>query len=225
MTFIYTIGLEHTGHHLWHKIANYFDPYQKGLNISQQIFFSEINGNTDKTTDLKLLTSAFLNTIQIAKRLLVFIASCSFPCGDIHQKTRNPNLQFINQAVVNSGANMKYLVLTRAPHEIVYDFNKERLKDLTASCNSIVTQLPLISPSNRLCIPYHDTVKLAPNISRFLGKNITGYIHKAFKSSPKTYNNILSNTQEWAELKSCTTTIARLCHYHKNMKANKQKVS
>ena len=130
-TYVYTLGLEHTGHHLWETALPVVDKV-----FSDFLYLAEIDSARQKAA---LNHTAFTASLQVRFKWqdmiwaldehvprwppppIVSIPSCSYPCGTLGNK-KDPDRMPITplllaEAARASDVRIRFLVLTRPPEE------------------------------------------------------------------------------------------------------------
>ena len=104
--------------------------------------------------------------------VLLHLPSCSYPCGTA-PATWDPDLPWLAAATEAAGFDLRVILATRRPRDIVRDpyngFTAGRIATLTRSCRRLEAQLRRLDPRFLVCAPYPDAYANATKLSRFLG--------------------------------------------------------
>ena len=149
----YVAGLEHTGHHLWHDGVfkqpgpwrNAYDAYDVG------------DRATTCADDAKLEKALRGDLARTQGDVLLHLPSCSYPCGTA-PATWDPDLPWLAAATEAAGFDLRVIVATRRPRDIVRDpyngFTAGRIATLTRSCRRLEAQLRRLDPRFLVCAQY-----------------------------------------------------------------------
>ena len=229
---MYAVGLEHTGHHLWH------DSLYSLLSCKQRVLGQEHSVGALIDTGLELPCAplsrqgAVSDYLRAAVRRwrrsmlmgggvgLTCLNSCSYPCGGAPWP-RNPDVVALARASNAAQVDLRLLVLTREAVEIIYWFNERRVDALVDACTRMVAQLELLDPRFYACFDYNRYGDPAERerLSRFLG---TSAVAKALGTAYQPTNHSAtahaqlraadSATQgRFRTLHLCTRRLAGLC--------------
>ena len=213
MSFLYTMGLEHTGHNMWALVAN------QAVKAGQMTYAHD-------TTSITLnceVSPCDLNAMQHAMRVEIgqptaVINSCSYPCGE-PSNAHDPNVTRMVRVARIANRKPRILVLPRPVVEVVYNFDATRINRLYQSCNQMLADLNFLRQDEFMCTPYHGTPKNAPELAAFLGSNISHIIVASFKPTERQKDSYmrlrasgLETSRAWASLRACVQRIDARCY-------------
>ena len=119
--FVYAVGLEHTGHHLWHEGLYPLVCTPRGNSSKLRGLFELINTGLDlPCVPLSMQRSVrdyLLKAVSVGAGLTCQ-NSCSYPCSP-YQRPRNPDIVVLARASNAARVDLRLLVLTRAVVEVV----------------------------------------------------------------------------------------------------------
>ena len=130
----YVAGLEHTGHHLWHDgVFKHPGPWRN----ADDAYLVVDNGAKTCADDAKLERTLRADLARTQGDVLLHLPSCSYPCGT-PPSTWDPDLPWLAAATEAAGFDLRVIVATRRPRDIVRDpyngFTAERVSTLARSC-------------------------------------------------------------------------------------------
>jgi hypothetical protein len=278
---LYTVGLAHTGHHLWHEAlmpqlcagtenARY-DSEQVPLafTISNLLLVQDSQPRCVPSDQQPLLAASLRrfqqhgythhaaprrDSLWAAKWLRArhevawdCVKSCSYPCGGPRvveeygltrlERTalRNPDVVALANASNAARVDLRLVVLTRAPEQIVYSTLDPQtsqwepdLDALTDACFRMVDQLERLEPSFFLCVDYADYLDFTwgpPDAARdmlwgrFLGRDIRAALRGTWSStnhSSQAWEALAAASplaqRKFKTLQVCTETVRKfLC--------------
>ena len=203
--FLDTIGLEHTGHHLWEDIARRAvadDRIGKAISTARsKLAIEHINGldgwfRTINNSDIMnsrmsyyargLLREAMLKdgartTTRANPNRVSYIGSCSYPCGGLNDlPLRNPSIMRVVAVERSIGVAPRFIVMLRPPHELVHTFTLARVELLAKSCAALEADVLSLRPHEFMCSNYSETAQNAEALSAFIGANLTHYIRTGY---------------------------------------------
>lgn len=240
VTFVYAVGLEHTGHHLWHGSASALGLYPSAskflTSISSEYEIRQaLRGRAPTPEDHEHYVRELARQFKVedytrraaGRDAAVGIISCSYPCGkkgEVGNPLRYPDPLSIATAANAAGVTLRLLVLLRPPVEIVSFFKLERISLLADACMRMQFHLERLSLEGTaiIYIPYHETINLAGEISDFLEVNLVKIILQRFRltthqdlSLQKLQQSGLHKSSAWQRLLSCSAVLysmAGLCN-------------
>ena len=236
----YVAGLEHTGHHLWHDGVfkqpgpwrNAYDAYDVE-NGSQpprhrRDFMPATTMTMDDAIDVTRHDCADDANLEKALRedlartqgdVLLHLPSCSYPCGTA-PATWDPDLPWLAAATEAAGFDLRVIVATRRPRDIVRDpyngFTAGRIATLTRSCRRLEAQLRRLDPRFLVCAPYPDAYANATKLSRFLGVDVRPAVAATFRPSKRDDSGALARADRDARaafglLEGCSRALDAVC--------------
>ena len=211
----YVAGLEHTGHHLWHEGVfrqpgpwrNAYDAYDVG------------DRATTCADDARLEKALRADLARTQGDVLLHLPSCSYPCGT-PPATWDPDLPWLAAATEAAGFDLRVILATRRPRDIVRDpyngFTAERIATLTRSCQRLEAQLRRLDPRFLVCAPYPEAYANATNLSKFLGVEVRPAIAATFRPSKRDDAGALANASPAARaafglLEGCSRALDAVC--------------
>ena len=214
-TLLYTLGLEHTGHHLWESIVE-----GRTKIVSEYINLFELAGaqammklpgkhgwdwNANRTEAVRGLTSRFGEETWRGRDAgnrglsLVGINSCSYPCGfqenpdDPGDPLRYPiDPVAIAMAARAARLDVRFLVLWRPAGELFDNVKQYEVAMYAWACRQLrrhVEALVAYDPSLVMLLRYNDTDDGATQerLSGFLRTNASRLLHGKFRRTGKRW--------------------------------------
>lgn len=219
MRFILTLlGLEHTGHHLWHSHSSILETLTKSGfttradNLATVNFFNELHHPVgDPDTFSANLTGDYASAIvkdteHVPPHHFGYLSVTSYPGGGHeacmeHTKRCVYPLPFAIQAAAGRvGVPSKFILLTRPALEVVRDnfwpnegFTNTRVDVLNEMCTILEKHLASLKRRSVFCAPYKDynMPGFRKNLGKFLGIDLNSVIDAVYKPSSVTRKRAL----------------------------------
>ena len=135
--------------------------------------------------------------------------------------TWDPDLPWLAAATEAAGFDLRVIVATRRPRDIVRDpyngFTVERIATLTRSCRRLEAQLRRLDPRFLFCAPYPEAYNAnATKLSKFLGVDVRPAIAASFRPSKRDDSGALANASPAARaafglLEGCSRALDAVC--------------
>jgi hypothetical protein len=182
--YLYPVGLEHSGHHLWQRLLPRFSatsgvssalhPIERRGCARQRWWGSDPGARSwfalenvpnpcpfaradDAAKVVATLKRAFEEDVAQRRTSLYNIKSCSFPCGP----GSFPDVTLVARAAEAAGVDLRLVVMTRDPTEIVHGcglgcgFTELRVRQMLHACRQLDAQLRKLHPAFYQCFDYH----------------------------------------------------------------------
>uniref|UniRef100_A0A7S4BMI6 Uncharacterized protein n=1 Tax=Chrysotila carterae TaxID=13221 RepID=A0A7S4BMI6_CHRCT len=214
ITVVTQAGLEHTGHHLWDLVLKKTVPFAAKAGpyfVKQTLTRSKV----DVPTLARALREDYENTSPKNRSRPIYINICSYPCDVIG----DPDIGPLAQATVLARMELKVMVMTRPPEELLYRYTMRRLKELLRSCETMERQLLALRAFRHvrfMSIEYKETVSRAPALSDFLGFDVRGVLNESYHTSKRSQGALqrvvranLTRAAEWHALLRCNHRVHR----------------
>ena len=213
----YVAGLEHTCHHLWHDgVFKQPGPWRNAYDA-----YDVENGSRARTCadDAKLERALRADLARTQGDVLLHLPSCSYPCGTA-PATWDPDLPWLAAATEAAGFDLRVILATRRPRDIVRDpyngFTAGRIATLTRSCRRLEAQLRRLDPRFLFCAPYPAAYANATKLSRFLGVDVRSAVAASFRPSKRDDSGALANASPAARaafglLEGCSRALDAVC--------------
>jgi len=207
---VFTAGLEHTGHHLWHE-GIWKHAVREGASVAgwtslvvhrrsehyrnrcerdaENERWASGGGGGAYAAIRGEMASALASDAIGAEGLgfgafsgVRYLKSCSYPCEN---GGRNPDASFIARASEAAGVDARVLVMTRDPADVVDDWSLRRMYALVGSCERLEAQLAALDARFYACVPYHayDDAGVVARVSAFLGVPLAQAIAASYRLS------------------------------------------
>ena len=146
---------------------------------------------------------------------LRFIKACSYPC---EKPDKNPDVTFLAKMGEKEGVDVRVVVTTRAPADVVDVWTVERLTTLAGSCGRLYSQLLAIDPAFYLCVPYvgYGDPAIVRALADFLGVDVELAVRAAYRESARndTHRLAAASTavrRAFSILHECSVRLDALC--------------
>lgn len=210
---VYFMGMEHTGHHLWHLTILFHFPHSFNRLASEELNTAECNPpiSQHKPKIVSALNARRNTSPQ-------FLTSCSYPCYSSKVGLIYPNVSELAHMERSIALSPKFIVMTRPTVEILHQMTLERLKTMASACEAMQKDIAFLKPHEYMCSEYENTLQSVQTISQFIGLNVSGAIRKLFRPTDRQRHALerlrvsnLRMTDEWHTLSSCQKRIRKMC--------------
>jgi hypothetical protein len=212
-TFLYTLGLEHTGHHFWEAVTKDV----QAESVQAQLWLEEIDaearrrgiearleGYAQPYGNRSLLVDGLAEKFQMTellydnKKPLIGINSCSYPCGHVNANgsanhafaddfIRRPiHPVLLAKAARSATARLRFLLLLRPPGEIFEYYQPWEVDRYDEYCQILqrhVAALAAYDPQLVFPIWYPLTPSYVQSLSKFLRYNVSAEVAAHFRPS------------------------------------------
>mmetsp|Transcript_60804 Transcript_60804/g.101004 ORF Transcript_60804/g.101004 Transcript_60804/m.101004 type:complete len:390 (-) Transcript_60804:699-1868(-) len=240
LRYMMVVGLEHSGHHMWWAILQ--SPQLNAtldstLNVSSicwSAWFSAeywpacqgttrwLNLLADALRTDKALKMSRNASLPPSQATLVVLDQPSYPYG---RAALNPDAHGLAKAAETAQVDIRFVVLTRPAHEIIYRWTRDYLGRLSRSCSLLLGQLQRLHPTFYMCFPYNTGDRLnRAKVTAFLSRDIVPAMSSIWKPTNRSEYSIgmqrladLDVAAAFGVLNACTLDVEHHCRLNKRM--------
>lgn len=214
----YTVGLEHTGHHLWSAIAD-----RLTLSMARQTAETMFQREESYASRCEDSEDEWLNkTVKaLESEPVQYLSSCSYPCGGKGLVIRRPDITFLARVAEKADVDLRLLVMTRQAVQIVNSFHRHRVAMLYQHCVQLKAQLLKLDPRFFYCAPYHfsGSPVHVDAVSKFIGVNVSSALAINFHRSRRDDTEKLLSSDcatqiLFSKLDMCSRRLDAICRGH-----------
>ena len=225
--FYACVGLEHTGHHLWW--AAFPADLLSAHNFSRAILLwsYQSHNHSMMAVATRNMLGARLTSIFYAELANIAetnwarrVSLDSYPQGPADGLGRHPDAPLLADASRAAGATMRFVIMTRAPQEIVRIWSLKRVESLSRQCRIMQAHVKELRWKRfpLFVLPYWRTLELAERVGAFLGsKDVPARLRATWLPTNRSSvaetmmrSSGLAASPAWISLQRCSRELDQL---------------